>query len=149
MVGGAAPTIEPRLTRGPNRPVECSPTFRVVRDSPFRRGVPNPATWERTPKVPTRLGGDVAPALGPGQRSVRRAPSAATGHLDRRSAPTVHDRDLRPLQYDPGRRFADELPASGAWQPGDPVGGRRFVTVTDGRPFALEGAGIPFGVQNV
>lgn len=33
------------------------------------------------------------------------------------------------------------LPASGAWRPGDPAGGRRFHTVTDGRRFQLEGGG--------
>ena len=32
-------------------------------------------------------------------------------------------------------------PASGAWRPGDPVGGRRFHTVVDGRSFQLEGGG--------
>jgi homoserine O-acetyltransferase/O-succinyltransferase len=36
---------------------------------------------------------------------------------------------------------ADPLPASGAWRVGDPVGGRRFVTVAADRPFALEGGG--------
>ncbi len=46
------------------------------------------------------------------------------------------------LRYDPNDRFPMELPASGAWMPGDPVGHRRFMTVTDGRPFALEGGGV-------
>lgn len=32
-------------------------------------------------------------------------------------------------------------PASGAWRPGDPVGGRSFHTVVDGRSFQLEGGG--------
>lgn len=36
---------------------------------------------------------------------------------------------------------ADPLPASGAWRPGDPVGGRSFVSIATGRPFALEGGG--------
>ena len=49
--------------------------------------------------------------------------------------------DPLPLGFDPHQRFATDLPASGAWSPGDPVGNRRFVTVTDGRPFALEGGG--------
>ena len=40
------------------------------------------------------------------------------------------------------RAYADDLPASGAWQPGDPVGGRRFVDVAHGRPFVLEGGGV-------
>lgn len=49
--------------------------------------------------------------------------------------------DPQPLSFDPHQRFADDLPASGAWQPGQPTGRRRFITVTDGRPFALEGGG--------
>lgn len=35
----------------------------------------------------------------------------------------------------------EPLPVTGAWQPGDPVGWRRFVTVGQGRKFALEGGG--------
>ena len=38
-------------------------------------------------------------------------------------------------------RFPPAVPATGAWQPGDPPGDRRFVTVTGSRPFALEGGG--------
>ena len=53
----------------------------------------------------------------------------------------MNDSDHKPLRYDPTRRFPENLPASGAWRPGDPVGSRKFVTVTDGRPFALEGGG--------
>jgi homoserine O-acetyltransferase len=34
------------------------------------------------------------------------------------------------------------LPATGAWQPTDPPGDRQFLTVTPGRPFALEEGGI-------
>ena len=41
----------------------------------------------------------------------------------------------------PGGRFPAGLPVTGAWQPGDPAGDRRFVTITDGRPFALEWGG--------
>jgi len=44
-------------------------------------------------------------------------------------------------RFDPARRFPTDLPATGALMPGDPVGARRFMTVTDGRPFALEGGG--------
>ena len=33
------------------------------------------------------------------------------------------------------------LPVTGAWQPGDPAGDRRFLTIADGRPFALEWGG--------
>ncbi len=39
------------------------------------------------------------------------------------------------------RAFPGALPASGAWRPGDPAGDRRFVSITDHRPFALEGGG--------
>ncbi len=35
-----------------------------------------------------------------------------------------------------------QLPASGAWMPGDPPAWRRFAVVADGRPFALEGGGV-------
>ena len=39
-------------------------------------------------------------------------------------------------------RFPAELPVTGAWQAGDPPGGRSFAVVTDpGHPFALEGGG--------
>ena len=41
----------------------------------------------------------------------------------------------------PGGRFPAGLPVTGAWQVGDPAGDRRFVTVTDTRPFALEWGG--------
>ncbi len=34
------------------------------------------------------------------------------------------------------------LPATGAWQPGDPPGRRRFLDLPPGRPFALEGGGL-------
>ncbi|HEY5155065.1 MAG TPA: homoserine O-acetyltransferase [Acidimicrobiales bacterium] len=37
---------------------------------------------------------------------------------------------------------ADLLPASGAWRPGDPPAGRRFLTIAQDRPFALEGGGV-------
>src|SRR5689334_15594292 len=32
-----------------------------------------------------------------------------------------------------------ELPVTGAWRPGDPVGGRRFLDLTSGHRFLLEG----------
>ena len=35
-----------------------------------------------------------------------------------------------------------DLPVSGAWQPGDPVGRRQFVELGYDRPFALEGGGV-------
>ena len=69
-------------------------------------------------------------------------PSVATGLRVDDPKACVHSADHQPLRFDPNRRFAAaELPASGAWQPGDPVGRRKFVTVTDGLPFALEGGG--------
>ena len=46
---------------------------------------------------------------------------------------------------DPSRRAplsADLLPASGAWQPGDPAGDRQFLTLPTNRAFVLEGGGI-------
>ena len=42
---------------------------------------------------------------------------------------------------------ADLLPATGAWRVGDPVGDRRFVDVSPGRPFSLEGGGVLRGVS--
>ncbi|MBA3956448.1 MAG: homoserine O-acetyltransferase, partial [Acidimicrobiia bacterium] len=33
------------------------------------------------------------------------------------------------------------LPVTGAWRPGDPVGGRRFARLAVDRPFVLEGGG--------
>ena len=39
------------------------------------------------------------------------------------------------------RDYSTGLPVSGAWFPGDPVGHRRFLTITDGYPFALESGG--------
>ena len=40
------------------------------------------------------------------------------------------------------KSFSRDLPVSGAWFPGDPVGHRKFINVTDGRPFALEAGGV-------
>ena len=40
-------------------------------------------------------------------------------------------------------RFPDDLPATGAWQPGDPPGDRKFADLAGpDRPFALEGGGL-------
>lgn len=69
-------------------------------------------------------------------RDKRSAPRGARGG----SVSGVVDPD-RPLA-DVGRRaHPSTLPASGAWQHGDEVGNRRFVPITPGRPFALEGGG--------
>ena len=40
------------------------------------------------------------------------------------------------------RAYPESLPVTGAWQPGDEVGGRLFLDVAPGRPFALEGGGV-------
>ena len=50
---------------------------------------------------------------------------------------------------EPSRRVplsADPLPATGAWRPGDPVGGRRFLSLAEHRPFVLEGGGRLRGI---
>ena len=39
------------------------------------------------------------------------------------------------------RCYSPDLPASGAWEPGDPVGERKFLEVTTDRPLTLEGGG--------
>ena len=50
------------------------------------------------------------------------------------------DLSLDALQHPRG--YTPNLPVTGAWQPGDPVGNRHFHSVGHGRPFALEGGGI-------
>ncbi len=40
------------------------------------------------------------------------------------------------------RAHPSTLPASGAWVPGDPVAGRRFLRVAEDHPFVLEGGGL-------
>jgi homoserine O-acetyltransferase/O-succinyltransferase len=40
------------------------------------------------------------------------------------------------------RSHPSALPVTGAWQPGDPVGARQFLTLPTDRPFALEGGGL-------
>ena len=49
--------------------------------------------------------------------------------------------DPAPLDDYP-RSFPPDLPASGAWRPGDPPGDRKFAALTNGhKHFALEGGG--------
>ena len=91
--------------------------------------------------MPTRCGGDVVSASVGATKCPTESPSPLGKEGLLPETQTVHDPDHRPLGYDPTQRFAEDLPASGAWRPGDPVGRRRFMTVTDGRPFALEGGG--------
>ena len=43
---------------------------------------------------------------------------------------------------DQPRLFPRDLPATGAWRPGDPVGERKFLPIAADRPFALEGGGV-------
>ena len=43
--------------------------------------------------------------------------------------------------------MALELPASGAWRPGDPPGRRRFARLGGDRPFVLEGGGTLRNVE--
>lgn len=40
------------------------------------------------------------------------------------------------------RAYTADLPVTGAWRSGDPVGDRLFATVGGGRPFVLEGGGV-------
>ncbi len=44
--------------------------------------------------------------------------------------------------YETPRKRSRNIPASGAWREGDPVGDRRFHSLTAARPFVLEGGGI-------
>lgn len=39
------------------------------------------------------------------------------------------------------RPVGEDVPASGSWQPGDPVGNRKFFSFADDRPFVLEHGG--------
>jgi homoserine O-acetyltransferase/O-succinyltransferase len=45
------------------------------------------------------------------------------------------------------RTHPSRLPVSGAWRSGDDPGDRRFLRMSDDRPFALEGGGILHGVD--
>tara|TARA_B100000959_G_scaffold285321_1_gene359723 strand:- start:3140 stop:4396 length:1257 start_codon:yes stop_codon:yes gene_type:complete len=56
--------------------------------------------------------------------------------------PAGRDLDLPPEALLHPRGYSADLPVTGAWQLGDPVGDRRFHSVGHGRPFALEGGGI-------
>ena len=72
----------------------------------------------------------------PAQHTGRPGPGHAAPAADRRGAP-----ELSRLPPGLADRFPPALPVTGAWQPGDPPGDRRFATVTGSRPFALEGGG--------
>ncbi len=83
-----------------------------------------------------------------------RAGERRTGAEDRRAATGARGGPLSGVT-DPSRPLADlgrrahpsTLPATGAWRPGDPVGDRRFVPLSPGRPFALEGGGQLRGAE--
>ena len=72
------------------------------------------------------------------------------------SRATPESRPRRPLAPGPRpmstpsdgfrRAHPSALPATGAWRPGDPVGRRRFLSLPEDRPFALEGGGLLRGV---
>lgn len=55
--------------------------------------------------------------------------------------PTSEDGHSVDLPVHP-RAYTADLPVTGAWRSGDPVGDRLFATVGGGRPFVLEGGGV-------
>ena len=55
--------------------------------------------------------------------------------------PTSDDGHSVDLPVHP-RAYTADLPVTGAWRSGDPVGDRLFATVGGGRPFVLEGGGV-------
>ena len=55
--------------------------------------------------------------------------------------PTSEDGHSVDLPVHP-RAYTADLPVTGAWRSGDPVGDRLFAPVGDGRPFVLEGGGV-------
>jgi len=55
--------------------------------------------------------------------------------------PTSDDGHSVDLPVHP-RAYTADLPVTGAWCPGDPVGDRLFAPVGGGRPFVLEGGGV-------
>ena len=46
------------------------------------------------------------------------------------------------LPFEAPRKWSRGIPVTGAWLEGDPVGDRRFHSLTAERPFALEGGGV-------
>ena len=40
------------------------------------------------------------------------------------------------------KEMSEDLPVTGAWAPGDPVGRRQFFTFADDRPFALDSGSV-------
>ena len=60
--------------------------------------------------------------------------------------PTAASGSDRPPAPGHPRGYTGDLPVTGAWLDGDPVGERRFAPVNPGRPFVLEGGGVLEGV---
>jgi homoserine O-acetyltransferase/O-succinyltransferase len=58
------------------------------------------------------------------------------------SAPTTTTPPTGVPDFTLRRCHPSTLPVTGAWQPGDPVGERRFLSLPADRPFALEGGGL-------
>ena len=113
-------------------------------------GSPGPATWDGHPRCSlTGNGGDVArkgnevSAGGPPGSAVGAErwspPGQETGFMTHErvsgDGPSV-DQPRHP------RAYTSDLPVTGAWLPGDPVGNRQFTPVGSGRPFVLEGGGV-------
>lgn len=59
-----------------------------------------------------------------------------------RGGPAIDAPGARPLAELGRRAHPSALPASGAWRRGDEPGNRRFVSLSERRPFALEGGGL-------
>jgi len=49
--------------------------------------------------------------------------------------------------FEPPRNWSRDIPVTGAWTVGDPVGDRQFHSLTANRPFVLEGGGILHDAQ--
>jgi len=47
-----------------------------------------------------------------------------------------------PDPFELPRQWARDIPVTGAWRKGDPIGDRKFHSLTEKRPFVLEGGGV-------
>ena len=77
-----------------------------------------------------------APEHGEHQRPVTRRPVGA----DVTSANDMLSETMTSIPLHP-RGYHPDLPVSGAWREGDPVGRRRFLTIATDHPFVLSGGG--------
>ncbi len=138
--GGRARRAGRRTLHSPPRPVLC---YQRISSGPET----GPATWGRTPKVPSRRSrsDDVAgPRAGKATVRTNRAvpPERSTRCPNREALPS--SRGLRgptpsstgshprhPTRHPRRHPCATRpvVPPSGAWMPGDPVGDRRFLTL--------------------